>query len=251
MTNRAFRTVRGIHAELSSSHQTTFVEDQLSPVHEGQHLIGSPLAGSSSPDDISLVSALAQRRSGYAFDEIQPERAVVFELLHQAMGPQRTVTVRDQQHHLCRAPSAGGLPSIDAYVVARPTGELTPGVYRAQLRDDSPRLTAVRTGDPTVALRAGLDQEQFADRATIFVCLVARLDTTLTKYPARHYRTLHVDAGVALQNLYLVATSLGLPGCAVMGYDDAAMDQLLALPETAFTAVLFATGAPAPDRSVR
>lgn len=74
------------------------------------------------------------------------------------------------------------------------------------------------------------------------VLVVARLDTTLTKYSIRHYRTLHIDSGIALQNLYLVATALELAGCAVTGFDDHALAQLLRLPDTMFPTALFPFG---------
>ncbi len=84
------------------------------------------------------------------------------------------------------------------------------------------------------------------------ILLVARLDTTLVKYPIRHYRTLHVDAGIALQNLYLVATALELAACAVTAFavtafavtafDDYAVTQLLELPDSMFPTVVFPFG---------
>ncbi|MGQ0777788.1 MAG: nitroreductase family protein [Pseudonocardiales bacterium] len=48
--------------------------------------------------------------------------------------------------------------------------------------------------------------------------------------------------GIALQNLYLVATALELAGCAVTGFDDHALAQLLRLPDTMFPTVLFPFG---------
>lgn len=203
--------------------------------------VGLPV-GTLPPAD--LAATLDARRSAYRFGEGQPALADLGALLGAALGVQRTVTTARGTHALTRAPSAGGLPSLEAYVVVRGPGDLAPGVHRADLRAAEPALTPVRLGDPTPFLERALDQPEFATRAGAVVALVARLDATLGKYPPRHYRTLHVDAGVALGQLHLAATALGLPACAVMGFDDTAFATLLDLPEERFVAVLLATGRP-------
>jgi SagB-type dehydrogenase family enzyme len=76
----------------------------------------------------------------------------------------------------------------------------------------------------------------------VTLALVARLDTTLGRYPVRHYRTLHVDTGIAAENLYLVATALGLACCAVSGFHDTALTELLRLPSGRFPVLLFPVG---------
>lgn len=203
-----------------------------------------------------LDEVLAARRSSYRYGAAPVALTDLAALLRAALGVQRTVRLPDgQARALSVAPSAGGLPSLAAYVVVRgpgvggssagpEPGSVPDGVYRAELRTDEPSLVPVRVGDATAFLTRALDQPELAERAAVVVALVARLDTTLGRYPARHYRTLHLDAGVALGHLYLATTALGLPGVAVMGYDDTAFDALLDLPEDQLTAVLFAAGSP-------
>jgi nitroreductase len=57
-----------------------------------------------------------------------------------------------------------------------------------------------------------------------------------------------VDTGIAVQNLYLVATALGLWCCAVAGYCDATARQLLQTEDRELPTLLFAV-AHAPERS--
>ena len=85
-------------------------------------------------------------------------------------------------------------------------------------------------------------QPQFAARASVFVVLAGRLDKTLVKYTERHYRTLHVDAGIAAQNLYLVSTALELAGCAVSGFYDDHIANLVGLPDDSVPLLAFALG---------
>lgn len=241
--------LRELHGELNRT-ATGGVDDPrgarevMPPLVElGRSGVALPDAGLP-PADLDTV--LAARRSSYRYGASPLPLTDLAALLRGALGVQRTVRLPDGgSRALGVAPSAGGLPSLAAYVVARGPGDLRAGVHRADLRAGEPTLVPVRLGDPTPFLARALDQPELAERAGAVVVLVARLDTTLPRYPARHYRTLHVDAGVALGHLYLAATALGLPGVAVMGYDDTAFDALLDLPEDRFTAVLFALGSPA------
>jgi SagB-type dehydrogenase family enzyme len=192
---------------------------------------------------LSLGDVLDARRSSYAFGQEQPDAVALSTLLQGALGPRRSMRTGDGTVHvLGAAPSAGGLASLDPWLVARGPGPVPPGVHRVLLDGGRPRLRTTRVGDPTRFWSIALDQPQFARGPTMTLALVARLDVTLAKYPPRHYRTLHVDAGVALQNLYLVATTLALPCCAVMGFDDDAVGRLLELGDEAFVTVLFVCG---------
>ncbi|WP_170219370.1 nitroreductase family protein [Nocardioides litoris] len=181
----------------------------------------------------ALGTALADRRSRYRFGPA-PDPAAVAALLRAGVGT---------------APRAGGLPSVRAYLVT------ADGVDRADLRLPLPGLVAVRRG-PTAAYVAGaVDQPAFAPRVPLWLALVADLAPSAGRYPPRHYRTVHLDAGAALQNVLLVATALGLVTCPVAGYDDAAWARLLDLDDRdgeAFVAVLVALSeAPAGSRSAR
>lgn len=153
-----------------------------------------------------LGAVLAARRSAYSFGG-QPSLAEVAAVVHHGVGT---------------APRAGGLPSVQVHLVATHDGPLPSGVHRVDPRLPEPSVAAVRVGDPTAYVRETLDQPPFADRVPLWLALVADAGTTLCSYPPRHYRTLHLDAGAALQGVLLVATALGLRCCPVMGYDDAA-----------------------------
>ncbi|WZH51859.1 MAG: SagB family peptide dehydrogenase [Nocardioides alkalitolerans] len=244
--------LRALHRELNRT-ATGGVDDprgarEVLPPLVGPDVPGIPVPETALPG-ADLGEVLAARRSSYRYGAAPVPLGDLAALLRTALGVQRAVRLPDgRSRALPVAPSAGGLPSLAAYVVVRGPGVGLPGtpvpagVHRADLRADEPTLAPVRVGDPTPFLSRALDQPELAERAGVVVALVARLNTTLPRYPARHYRTLHVDAGVALGHLYLAATALGLPGVAVMGYDDTAFDALLDLPEDQFTAVLFALG---------
>lgn len=184
--------------------------------------------------DGSLADALTRRRSSYVYGAMCAQDMAT--LLGWASGPQRVA----RGHRFNMAPSAGGLPSLDLYAITRDVTDVPAGVHRYDRTGGT--LTTLRHGDPTPALRSVLVQPEFADRAAVVVAVTARLDVSLAKYPIRHYRTLHVDAGILAQNLYLVAAAAGIACCAIAGFDDAAVTELLGLDGSAFPALLFAAG---------
>ena len=194
------------------------------------------------PPTAPLADVLHARRARYDFTGATLDARDLGALLHLALGPGRRVTAPDGSvRDLGPAPSAGGLPSLDAYVVLhRAAAPVPAGVHRYARGEHA--LVPVRVGDPVAGLRATYLQPEFATRPAASVLLVGRLDRTLPRYGLRHYTTLHVDAGIALQNLWLVATALGLAGCAVSGIRSDPASALLALPAHGVPLVAFAVG---------
>lgn len=217
--------VRAVHDALNSTAVPRRPDDALLPTRATGAT--RPLPAPSRPTG-DLGDVLAQRRSSYSFGS-RPTLEDLATLLHHGVGS---------------APRAGGLPSLVPYVVARGFDGLASGVHLCDLRLSAPGLAAVRLGDPTPYLAQSLDQPPFADRAPLWLALVANPGVARDRYPPRHYRTLHVDAGAALQNVLLVATARNLPVCPVMGYDDGAWGRLLDLGDDCFVTVLVAVGGP-------
>ena len=180
------------------------------------------------------------RRSRYSYGPLgQPDLSA---LLRWALGPQRTVRTGDgEERALTFHPSAGGLPSTTAYVIVlQAFDEIPVGVY--QFDRGHHRLLRRRTGDVRSALAEGLVQPQFARRAPVVVILVGELEVTMAKYSERHYRTVHVDAGLAAAHLYLIATALDLACCAISGFYDNRISEMLSLQRSQVPLLAFAVG---------
>lgn len=192
---------------------------------------------------VPLAQVLAIRRSRYRFADLPPDAIQIAQLLRWSAGSQRTVRLPDgQPRTLSVAPSAGGLPSIRITLAVPPGSDLPAGLYR--LGRAKHEVEILRTGDPRPAMRSVLVQPEFVRTGAVVLLLTAHLDPEVRTYPARHYRTLHVDAGIVLQNLYLVSTALGLAGCAVTGFNDGAVVRLLELSDSEFPVAAFVAGRP-------
>jgi SagB-type dehydrogenase family enzyme len=200
-------------------------------------------------EPLTLRAALQSRRSCYVRGPDPVRLADVADLLRTSLGLSRRVTAYGRPDHpLSAAPSSGGLDSLGVHLFSSGIDGLDDGVYRLERFDEA--LTAELHGDVRDALCAILWQPEFADRAAVVLLLTIKLGPAMTKYTTRHYRILHVDVGVAIQNLYLVATELGLHTCAVGGFDEIAVNNLLQLdqelPAMAFVVLV---GSKVPARS--
>lgn len=199
---------------------------------------------------ITLIDALKTRRSCYDYANRPLTIEALSSLLGHAIGlGRRTRAYGRTDYPLSIAPSGGGLNSVAAYVAVRRVDGLPPGIYAYQ--PTAHVLTTQATGDPTERMREVYLQTEFATAVAVSLILVGRLRRVLAKYPLRHYRVLHVDAGIAIQNLYLVSTALGLNCCAVTGYRDQSVKELLRLDQGEIPTVVFAVGHPSSTGDAR
>lgn len=234
--------VRALHDRLNGSAGRTDTSERTgSPVPPSGPAIALPAPHGI---DDGMSSLLHARRSRYDFDqEASLPLSTLASLLGNAVGIGRRVEAYgDARHPLGLAPTAGGLRSREVYVFAARVDGLEPALYGYDMDDHC--VHTLRAGDPVPALSGLYAQPEFAHRPAVTIALTARLDVALQKYSIRHYRTLHVDAGIAVQNLYLAATGLGLAVCAVSGFDDHSADTVLGLGPHAITTMMIAAGPP-------
>lgn len=191
-------------------------------------LIGSPdaLGQSGEPielpeprliGDVSVEEALQSRRSIRDFRSKSLRLDEVSQLLWAAQG----VTYR----RLRTAPSAGALYPLEVYVIAGSVEGLDAGAYRYDPRRHT--LETVTTGDLRNRLsRAAVGQEWVREGA-ISLVFTAQYEKTTAKYGDRGIRYVHVEAGHAMQNVYLQAESLGLGTVTVGAFSDNSVRELL------------------------
>jgi SagB-type dehydrogenase family enzyme len=112
-------------------------------------------------------------------------------------------------------PGGGGLRELELYLSVGRCAGLVPGFYRYAA--DGHQLEPW-PGDPEAA-RELLGQAQASMGAAaapdLLVTLAARVQRVAWKYQTIAYALILKDAGVMLQQMYLVATALGLAPCAI------------------------------------
>jgi len=122
-------------------------------------------------------------------------------------------------------PSAGATYPLDFYLVAGNVTGLEPGVYSYDYVNHL--LVAVSEGDKLELLaNAALNQNFIAD-APAAIVMVAFYERTTERYGERGGRYVHMDAGYASQNVYLMAVEMGLITVAIGAFNDGEVAEIL------------------------
>jgi SagB-type dehydrogenase family enzyme len=151
--------------------------------------------------EISIEEALSKRRSIRDYQERPVSLAQVGQLLWAAQG------ITDPVRGRRTAPSAGARYPLEFYLAVNNVTGLDVGVYhydpgKHQLKT---KLASNRVKDLALAAR----QEWIAQAAGVIV-ISAVYQRTTDQYGDRGLQYVHMDVGIAAENVYLQAEALGL-----------------------------------------
>ena len=136
--------------------------------------------------------------------------------------------VTDGKEGLRAAPSAGALYPLEFVLVVGEVEGLEPGTYRYRpLEHDLVRTSGE---DLRAELAAAAWGQNWLRKAPLVLAVSAVYERTTKKYGERGKRYVHMDAGCAMENVYLQATALGLGTVTVGAFDDRKVANLLSLP---------------------
>jgi len=166
----------------------------------------------------SLTEVMEKHRSWRVMSEVPVSLEAVSELLHRVARVTKVVpgTPELPQDVMHRPyPSGGAIHELEFYLAVRACEGLAPGFYHYRSHEHA--LTGIE-GAETPAT------EMLEDCASawgqpgrppqVLVVLASRLPRLAWKYTGIAYKISLMNAGVAIQSLYLVATDLGLAGSA-------------------------------------
>jgi SagB-type dehydrogenase family enzyme len=164
-------------------------------------------------------------------------------LLHASYGTSGFREIEGYRFRGRPMPSAGGLYPLEIYLSVRSVRGLAPGLYHYDAR--AHQLEVRQRGDFTDQVADMAYDQPMLGAAAVVLVISAVWQRTMWKYRQRGYRFVLLDAGHLGQNLYLVATALGLGACAGGGFYDAEMSRLLGLPAGEEAIYLICAGRPA------
>ncbi|HKR41083.1 MAG TPA: SagB/ThcOx family dehydrogenase [Paraburkholderia sp.] len=124
-------------------------------------------------------------------------------------------------------PSAGALYPIELYPIVFQADGLQGGVYHYQPEENS--LECLQLGDLHSTVNEMFSYPEVVAQASAVLLLVAIFQRNRFKYGERGYRFILLDAGHIAQNMYLVATALGLGAVAIGGFLDDKLNEFLGL----------------------
>ena len=126
------------------------------------------------------------------------------------------------------APSAGALYPLELYAIVGGSGDLEAGIYHYLPRRHG--LELVAQGDFRAEFAAAALMQDWTARASLVLIVAAAFARTTVKYGERGRRYVAIEAGHAVQNVYLQAVALGLGATEVGAFGDDAVARLVGLP---------------------
>ena len=177
---------------------------------------------------IGLTEALRHRRSRREYTGEAISKQQLSTLLQQACGTNGSVTGYDYTRLPLRTfPSSGGLQSPEIYLSIQAVDEVSPGLYHYNPLTHTIEL--LKPGDQGATLRdVGLGQP-YIETSAVVMLITGYYERLRWRYGERAYRYMCMDLGFLGQNIHLVGEALGLGVCAIAGFIDDAMEELLGI----------------------
>ncbi|HZZ62508.1 MAG TPA: SagB family peptide dehydrogenase [Roseiarcus sp.] len=168
----------------------------------------------------SVAKLLRERHSTRSFDDQRP--ITLAELSRFLDGTARVLSRSDTKldideggHTVRPYPSAGAAYELELYLAVNSCEGLARGFYHY----DAGAHALAAIGVPPNDLEALLTQAAYAMGAPaapqILITIAARFGRISWKYSSIAYALILKDVGVLVQTLYLIATDMGLGGCAI------------------------------------
>ncbi|WP_437685906.1 SagB/ThcOx family dehydrogenase [Sorangium sp. So ce176] len=194
--------------------------------------------------DTPLGAVLERRQSIRDFALRPLPLETLGRLLHASYGV-RTLRKGDGEWSSQRpAPSAGGRYPLEIYVATQAVEGIPDGLHHYDAR--AHELELRREGAAHAALAdLALGQDMLVN-TNVVVIVTAIPFRTMWKYGQRGYRYVWMDAGHLGQNLYLVATAMGLGPVAIGGFYDQELNAFLELPAEEEAIYVVCIGHPGP-----
>jgi SagB-type dehydrogenase family enzyme len=172
-----------------------------------------------------FVSLLRQRHSTRGFDDRQPiTLAELSRFLDNAARVQSTWKSRidlghgsgPQVDYTARPyPSGGSSYALELYLAVANCEGLTRGFYHYDAGSHALVPIDAEARELDALLAGAVFAMDAPSTPQILVTIAARFDRTAWKYSSIAYSLIMKDVGVLLQTLYLMATDMGLGGCAI------------------------------------
>jgi len=187
-----------------------------------------PLPDESPPSALPGLEALA-RTGAEPTGEAIPDRATVAGIARLSNGLLgRQISAGDGTTIAFRtAGSTGALYHLELYFVCADLPDLEAGIYHYGAHDHS--LRQLRAGDVRQVVVAASGGDLALAQAPVILALTSTFWRNAWYYRSRAYRHTYWDAGTALAHVLAVAAAHALPTRLVLGYADAAVNDLLGL----------------------
>ncbi len=187
------------------------------------------------PAKTGSIEALLRRRSSCR--NFAPQALLSLEQLSRALkavfGAHGTRELASHSFAVKKfSPSGGALHPIEAYLVVQRISGLAPGLYHYHVGEHALESLTPLDADAAYALAlVGVAGQEWFAEAPVQIVLAARFHRNYWKYRnhPKAYRVIQLDAGHLSQNLFLIATEMGLGAFITAAVNEVELDQALGL----------------------
>ena len=189
----------------------------------------------------TLTEALRNRRSVREFSGAVMSGEEVSTLLYHALGANRSIPSAMSAKAIFRLrpyPAAGAMFAVEFYPVFLRV-DCVPRTF-AHFNASSRTATLLRSGVADADLEAALGDTPALRTAALLIVQTVVMKRITQKYRERGYRFALLEAGLAAQNICLVASAMGLGSLVWGGFFDRTLDALIhvqGLEETSVNAI--------------
>lgn len=190
----------------------------------------------------SLSKTLIQRKSVRDFSRKPMTLSYLSNLLYYSAGLNRKAKKVIVNRFY---PSAGARYPLEVYLIAQNVKNLPRGLYHYYLKNHSlEELLLVKDKNHLFSFN-----QSFLSQSSLIIIITAVFDRITVKYGQRGYRHILIEAGHLGQNIYLLSSALCLGCCAIGGYIDDKLNELLDIDGT-LESVVYVLTVGAVDKSV-
>lgn len=171
---------------------------------------------------ISFVDVLSSRKSARAFSQEKIDEKSLSTLLYYSAGLKSPISSKHANRFY---PSGGSRYPLEIYILSQNTF-LKKGLYHYYVKNHSLEelLTVNAIKLDELFLEEAVDK---ISSAACFVLITAVFKRNTIKYGDRGYRYILQETGHLAQNIYLLSSALKLNCCAIGGYRDDYMNNLI------------------------
>lgn len=175
-----------------------------------------------------LATVINQRRSrrDYTSDSLTQEELSFLLWSTQGISEVEKNDKGDVVNHFRTVPSGGARHPFETYLFIHRVAGINPGIYRYLPIEHKLLLIREDTNLPKAITAACYGQAHAGQAAVVFAWSAIPYRTEWA-YGYVAPKLIAVDAGHVCENLYLAAESIGAGVCAMLGYDQAKLDQLI------------------------
>lgn len=209
--------------ETDQQQKLPYLPPQKPPMTGGTP-VALPLDFEEAVEGKGIVELIKERESRRSYSE-KPLSLKELSFLLWAVQGVRRLAGKMKQVTFRSVPSAGSRHAMETYLFVRKVEGLKPGKYHYLAIEHS--LELIEEGDFSESLTEALLGQGFAGTAPVTFVFGAVPYRMEWRYGLQSAKYILLDAGHAVENLYLACGAIGCGTCAVGAYDQERLDELL------------------------